>query len=47
MTEFNDQLNEFMLFKFLTTIAGKNGNYTSSNLINCSIIGINVIYFAV
>ena len=27
MTEFNDQLNEFMSFKFLTTIAGKNGNY--------------------
>ena len=23
MTEFNDQLNEFMSFEFLTTIAGK------------------------
>ena len=27
MIDFNDQLNEFMSFTFLTIIAGKKGNY--------------------
>ena len=42
-----ETLNKSMSFKFLTTIVGKGQLCTSNNLINCSIIGMNVIDFVV